>query len=123
MTKILIIEDEVDISRILRKQLMDRKFSIICASDAMQGIQLAHKELPDLIILDLMLPAGGGFTVLKNIRISTSTLYIPVIVLTGMQDEEYKKKILALGVDAYLGKPYEIDVLVESINKTLHLNQ
>jgi putative two-component system response regulator len=123
MVKILIIEDEMDITMVLRKQLTDRKFNVVCASDALQAVSIAHKESPNLIILDLMLPAGGGFAVLKNIRLSMSTAYIPVIVLTGMKDEAYKEKILKMGVDAYLEKPYDINNLVESIQTILPLNQ
>jgi DNA-binding response OmpR family regulator len=116
VSKILIIEDEPDIAKVLKKRLMDYNFEVICAIDAYVGIKLAHDEKPDLIILDIMLPAGGGLSVLKNIRVSTKTAFIPVVVLTGMSDDEYKKKILQEGVEAYLQKPYDIGELVGTIN-------
>jgi DNA-binding response OmpR family regulator len=66
-----------------------------------------------------MLPLGGGMTVLRNLRISTHTNSIPVLVLTGMQDEELKKNILEMGVAFYMQKPYEIEELTKEINRIL----
>ena len=119
MSKILIIEDEVDLAKILHKRLEDKGFEVVCAPDAHSGVDLAHKERPDLIILDIMLPLGGGVTVLRNLRISTHTMSIPVLVLTGMQDEELKKNILEMGVAFYMQKPYEIEELTKEINRIL----
>ncbi len=69
---------------------------------------------PDLIILDLMLPGGGGLGVLVRLKMSVLTNDIPVLVLTGMQDPDYKEKVLEKGVDAYLQKPYDpVELLTE----------
>jgi DNA-binding response OmpR family regulator len=95
----------------------------MAALDAYQGIALIHKENPDLIILDLMLPAGGGKFVLENIRFSRQSRYIPIIVLTGITDPEYKKKILEEGVDAYLEKPYDPDILIKTIRDILNKHE
>ena len=119
MSKILIIEDEPDLTKVLRKRLLGQGFEVIAAADGYQGVEFAHKEKPDLIILDLMLPAGDGLSVLKNIKMSARTRYIPVVVLTGMKDEEYKQKVTDEGVEAYLEKPYEPDVLITTIKNVL----
>ncbi|MFH1406646.1 MAG: response regulator [Candidatus Omnitrophota bacterium] len=119
MSKILIIEDEQDLARALRRQLVDRKFEVICAYDAYQGLKLAQDNVPDLIILDLMLPAGGGLGTLKNIKMSAKTGHVPVIVLTGMKNDELKKKVKEEGVEAYLEKPYDINELVGVISGIL----
>ena len=119
MSKVLIIEDEVDLAKILHKRLEDKGFKVVCAPDAHSGVDLAHKERPDLIILDIILPLGGGMTVLRNLRISTHTSSIPVLVLTGMQDEELKNNILEMGVAFYMQKPYEIEELTKEINRIL----
>jgi len=123
MSKILIVEDEADVAKVLRKRLMEHNFEVVCATDAYDGVNLAHKERPDLIILDLMLPSGGGLMTLRNLRMSTHTSHIPVLVLTGMQDEELKKKILDMEVAAYMQKPYEISELVGTINSILQKDQ
>ena len=117
--KILIIEDEVDVSKVLNKRLTDAGFKTVISSDAYQGVEMAHHEHPDLIILDLMLPAGGGLGALKNIKISTHTKLIPVIILTGMINEEYKKEVLAQGVEAYLEKPYGYIELIKTVNNII----
>jgi len=119
MHKILIIEDEVDTAKVLAKRLSMSNFKVTVASDAYQGTELAHKERPDLIMLDLMLPAGGGLKVLENIEKSSETFAIPVIVLTAMKDEEYKRKILSKKVEAYFEKPYDFEELIKTVNSVL----
>ena len=119
MFKILIVEDETDVASVLRKRLATAGFNIVVSSDAYQGVEMAHREKPDLIILDLLMPSGGGLSVLKNIRISSFTKDIPVVVLTGAEDESLKKNILDQGVSAFLRKPYIIEEVVSTINDIL----
>ncbi|MFA6384773.1 MAG: response regulator [Candidatus Omnitrophota bacterium] len=119
MKKILVVEDEVDIAKVLLKRLNDAGFETQCALDAYLAVKFCHDFAPDLVILDLMLPAGGGLFVLENIRASAKTNSIPVLVLTGIKDEEYKQKVLDQGVSAYMEKPYEHQELIKTINKIL----
>lgn len=119
MSKILIIEDEPDIAKIVFKRLTQSGFEAVVAVDAYEGVALAHKEKPDLIILDLMLPAGGGLSVLKSIRIAGAIRYTPVVVLTGIKNEDYKQQVLNQGIEAYLEKPYDPDVLISTIQNIL----
>ena len=116
---ILVIEDEPDFSELLKMRLESNGFSVVTAMDGYQGIQLAHAKKPNLIILDLMLPAGDGASVLEKLKLSGDTQYIPIVVLTGMINEEYKRKVIAKGVDAYLQKPCDADVLINTINEVL----
>jgi len=120
MSKILIIEDEPDTARVVTKRLTQSGFEVVVAVDAYEGVKFAHKEKPDLIILDLMLPAGGGFSVLKSIKMTAEIRYTPVVVLTGIKNEEYKQQILDEGVQAYLEKPYDPDVLISTIRNILN---
>ena len=120
MAKILIVEDEIDLAKVLAKRLMQNNFEVKIASDAYQGVALAHKEMPDLVILDLMLPAGGGLNVLKNLRKSAHTCHLPIIVVTGSQDEELKRQVREEGVDAFFLKPYEAKVVIGAIEKILN---
>jgi len=117
--KILIIEDEEDVAKLLVARLKTTDYESAVACDGYQGVEFAHKENPDLIIMDLMLPAGDGLTVLKNIRLSGHTREIPIVVLTGIKDEKYKKKVIDEGVEAYLEKPYEPDTLITTIQNIL----
>ncbi len=119
MSKILIIEDELDVQKVVARRLSQHGFEVVVADDGCRGIELAHSSKPDLIILDFILPAGNGLVVLKNLRSSTHTRYIPVIILTSMKNEEYKQKIINEGVGAYLEKPYEPDELIKTIKDIL----
>ncbi|HTZ11308.1 MAG TPA: response regulator transcription factor [Candidatus Margulisiibacteriota bacterium] len=120
MSKILIIEDEPDTAKVVARRLTQGGFEVVVAVDAYEGVKLAHKERPDLIILDLMLPAGGGVSVLEKIRMSADIRTTPVVVLTGSKNEDYKQRIIDQGVEAYLEKPYEPDVLISTIQEILN---
>jgi DNA-binding response OmpR family regulator len=119
MATILVVEDELDVQKVVAKRLTSRGFTVHCASDGYQAVQKAHKIAPDLIVLDLQLPAGDGLSVLRKLRISDSTKKTHIVVLTGMTNEMYKQSVLTEGVDAYLQKPYDSQVLIETIDKIL----
>lgn len=120
MKRILVVEDELDLVKALQMRLDSWGFEVIAALDAYEGTKLAMEEKPDLIILDLMLPAGGGISTLKNIRNSLKVRFIPVIILTGMKDEETKRRVTELGVSAYIEKPYSDQNLKSAIDQCLH---
>lgn len=115
----MVVEDEVDLVKALQMRLGNWGFEVVAALDAYEGTKLAMEEKPDLVILDLMLPAGGGVSTLKNIRNSFKVRFIPVIILTGMKDEGTKRKVLELGVSAYMEKPYKDEDLKSAIDKCL----
>jgi DNA-binding response OmpR family regulator len=119
MAKILVVEDELDVQKVVAKRLTSRGFTVECASDGYQAVQKAHKLTPDLIVLDLQLPAGDGLSVLRKLRLSETTKKTHIVVLTGMTNEIFKQSILKEGVDAYLQKPYDSQVLFETIDKIL----
>jgi DNA-binding response OmpR family regulator len=115
--KILIIEDDYDLSTLIIRHLRSADFDVLSVGDAIQGVQFARKEIPDLIVLDLMIPGGGGVKVLERLSQIPETQSIPVIVLTGVHDEETKKKVLKEGVAEYLEKPYNAQELLRSIEE------
>ena len=119
MPRILIVEDEADAAMLLEKRLSKNGFETVIAKDVIEGIALLQKVKPDLVILDLMLPAGGGATVLKSLRNDPQTSGIPVLVLTASHSPGYKNKIMEEGVQAYMEKPYEAAELMAAINGLL----
>ncbi|MGD0551273.1 MAG: response regulator transcription factor [Sedimentisphaerales bacterium] len=119
MATILVVEDELDVQKVVAKRLSSRGFIVHCASDGYQAVQKAHKIAPDLIVLDLQLPAGDGLSVLRKLRISKNTKKTHIVVLTGMTNELFKQSVLTEGVDAYLQKPYDSQVLLDTIDKIL----
>ena len=119
MATILVVEDELDEQKVVAKRLSSRGFTVHCASDGYQAVQKAHSLAPDLIVLDLQLPAGDGLSVLRKLRISKNTKSTHIVVLTGMTNELFKQSVLTEGVDAYLQKPYDSQVLLDTIDKIL----
>ncbi|MDP8266881.1 MAG: response regulator [Candidatus Aceula meridiana] len=119
MHKVLIVEDDLDFLQILERRLQEYNFEVMSALDTFQATQVAHDKRPDIIILDLRLPGGGGVTALKNLRLSAHTKDIPIIISTAAQDKVLKETISQQGVSAYFEKPYEIQALIEKIKDIL----
>ena len=119
MNKILIVDDDPEIHKLLRFRLIGEGYGVLTAIDAYGALQTARREKPDLIILDIMLPGGGGLHALKNIRLIPDTASIPVIILTGTSDDEIKQKIMEHGVQGYLMKPFEYETVSRTIGELL----
>lgn len=112
---ILIVDDDDDFAKMLAHDLHRANYKTFTAYDVDQGMRLAREEKPDLIILDLLLPGGGGFTFFKNLKSLTYTQNTPVIVLTAVKDEEYRQKMMEAGVKYYIEKPYDLSLLLNAI--------
>jgi len=82
--KILVVDDEEDVARALKIRLKANGYHVVLASDSVQAFSMANKEKPNLIILDIMIPGGGGFVVAERLKQSTATHDIPIIFLTGI---------------------------------------
>ena len=120
--KILIIDDEVDFCFFVKKNLEAiSNYEIIVANKGKKGIQIARKEKPDLILLDIMMPGIDGFEVLKRLKANDKTQDISVIMLTAKDEDESKIKASGLYCEDYLVKPVEKLVLRAKIQKVLSL--
>lgn len=114
--KILIIEDEANIAQVLRLYLEQAGYSVLTASDGVAGLELHAREHPDLIILDLMLPAMDGMEVCRRIRAWANT---PILMLTARQGEEDRITGLDIGADDYLVKPFSPREVVSRVKAIL----
>lgn len=110
MNKILIIDDSVFAIAVLTDILKDT-YEILSASNGIEGIDLAVREIPSLILLDVEMPDMDGFEVLKNLMDNEITKSIPVIFLTGIADPEYEEKGFLNGAVDYIAKPYHNNVV------------
>jgi DNA-binding response OmpR family regulator len=117
--KILIVDDERDIVKALMIRLQGAGYDVVTAFDGAQGVFMAHKEKPDLIILDIRMPAGNGFSVAQRLKRSTHTFTIPVIFLTGSPETNAEEKARALGARFYIKKPYDPVELLDAIKRAL----
>lgn len=117
--KILIIEDENLQLTTVARRLKTAGYEIAAARDGTSAISAARKEQPDLILLDLGLPAGDGFVVLQRLQMIIQTAMIPVIVLSARTPVGNKEAVLKGGAVAYLQKPVQTEVLLKAIAEAL----
>jgi DNA-binding response OmpR family regulator len=117
--KILIVEDDVDVRRGYHILLKANHYETFLAADGAAAISEARKQQPDLVILDLGLPAGDGFTVLERFRANTYLSVIPVIVVSARDAQGNKERALKAGAKAYLQKPWDDRELLALIDQLL----
>lgn len=119
LKKILIIDDEVDLCETIKAQLETNNFNVSTAYSGQEGLDKIKDYKPDLVILDLMMPVMDGFEVCKRLKKDTQTSFIPVVVLTALEQEDAAKKALSMGAEGYLVKPFEQESLLFTIREFL----
>jgi CheY-like chemotaxis protein len=113
--RVLVVDDDKDVVVFLSRLLQRAGYTVLTALDAAQAVTQAHREAPNLILTDIMMPASGGLSILERLTMSTTTGTIPIIVLTGSDDPELEARALAAGVTCVLRKPCDNAVLLECI--------
>lgn len=119
MNKILVIDDEQTINELIKVNLELAGYKVIQALDGIKGFALAKQELPNVIVLDIMMPEVDGFTVAQRIRQNPETKNIPILMLTALSQLSDKVKGFDIGVDDYLVKPFEMEELKVRIRALL----
>lgn len=120
--KILLVEDETALQETMTEYLTDEKFEVLSALDGQAGLEMAQKNLPDLILLDVILPKMDGFQVLEGIKKDDRTKNIPVILLTNLESMENIQKAFENGASAYLIKAdFKLEDVVKKIKETLKM--
>lgn len=117
--RILIVDDDPDIVESVRFPLEKKGYEVFVARDGNQGLTMAEKEAPDLVILDMMMPKRSGFLVLEKLR-RTHDVPIRVIMITANEGSRHKAYAEMLGVDDYIRKPFAMDRLVDSVDRLLN---
>jgi DNA-binding response OmpR family regulator len=117
--KILVVEDDRDLRLGLARRLQASGYSVVLAADAIAAVRTARIEVPDLILLDIGLPAGNGFTVMEHYSQLGSLGAIPVVVLTGRDPSVTEARARNMGVAGFLIKPVENDKLLSTIARAL----
>ena len=123
MGKILIVEDEANIRQLLRYNLEKEGFQVLEAADGLQGLRMAQREKPDLVLLDLMLPGMDGLEVCRTLKGAPVTAALPIIMLTAKGEEVDKIIGLELGADDYMTKPFSPRELTARIKAVLRRSQ
>ena len=116
--KILLVDDDREIVESMRIALDASGFETIVARDGNQGLAMAEREDPDLVILDMMMPKRSGFLVLEKLR-RTRPVPLRVIMITANEGSRHKAYAETLGVDDYIRKPFAMDRLLDSVARLL----
>lgn len=119
--KILVVDDEEDMQKLLKIRLEQESFVVITAGDGEAGLKVAELEMPDLIILDIMMPKMDGYTCLKEIRKIQKIKDMPILLLSGKEEEKVRDLFAFQKISGYVEKPFELDNLVAKIREILKI--
>jgi DNA-binding response OmpR family regulator len=117
--KILVVDDDLVLADLLEERLREHAYTVVVAHDTEQGVRFAHNEKPDIIILDIMMPAGGGIIAYENLKLFSDTKEIPIIFISAHDTNELKQKLFDMGAKDFITKPFKIEVILEKIEAVL----
>ncbi len=121
--KILIVDDDESVVRILSINLALEGFEVYTAFDGMSAVMSAHRVQRDLVILDVKMPAGDGFSVVERLKSSTKTFTIPILFISALPKEDIEKKALEAGVSHCFAKPFDPTALMNYIKSALGIRK
>ena len=119
--RILLVDDDQEIIESMRIALQAKGYEVLLARDGNQGLAMAEREAPDLVILDMMMPKRSGFLVIEKLRRSSNDALVKqkIIMITANEGSRHKAYAEMLGVDDYIRKPFAMDRLMESVERLL----
>jgi two-component system KDP operon response regulator KdpE len=117
--KVLLIDDDPVLARVFSVQLRGAGYDVAVACDGVQSVGAVRRERPDLILLDIGLPGGDGYTVLKRLKAIVHLSAIPIIAVSGRAAETDRDRMLAAGADDYFQKPVDLDRLAARMRELL----
>ena len=109
--KVLLVEDVEDTRHFMRLELEDQGFIVFEAENGQVGVEIAAREKPDVILMDLTLPLMDGFTATKLIRQNDALKNVPIIAITAHKEDDFRADAKASGFDAYVTKPIDVNWL------------
>ncbi len=121
--RILIVEDDVNLRTILRMQLEKAGYEVRAAENGEEALRMVAEEIPDLVLLDVMMPGMNGYEVCHVLKSDIATANLPVIMLTARSEQEDRIRGLSGGANDYLTKPYEVEELLVRVRNILQWSQ
>ena len=115
--KVLVIDDDMNLLRLLKRTLVKADYDVVVASSGLDGLKQMYQERPDIVVLDVMMPVMDGWEVCKRIRELSN---VPIIMLTAKSEEDDKVRGFELGVDDYVTKPFSFAEFAARIGAILH---
>lgn len=119
MKKILIIDDEPDIIKVVKFRLIKMGYEVMTATNGKEGLEMVRPTKPDLVLLDFRMPFLNGDEVCKEIKKDESTKHIPVILMTASIQNALEENIQMMGADDYILKPFEPEELIKKIKRLI----
>lgn len=120
--KILCVEDNPQNMRLVRKILKHQGYDVVEAEDGLTGVDLAFREIPELILMDINLPDIDGLEATRRIKANAETAHIPIVALTANAMYGDEERILAEGADGYVSKPVSKSKLIDVVQEYLEKN-
>ncbi len=120
MAKVLVADDDPSIARVLRAILVSSGHEVLTEEDGARALISAHEHLPDVILLDLIMPIVDGLTALRLLKADDRTAEIPIVIITGRSEAQTVRRGYDLGADVFLTKPFEPSEVLEVIDRVLH---
>ena len=117
--KILIIDDDCNMLKLAKHNLEKEGYTVLTSDSGSEGLIMARKEMPDLLVVDLLLPKMDGYSVTRMLRYDEKFKRLPIIMLTGKTTDKGRDLGQQVGVDVFLSKPYQPAVLLEKIKELL----
>ena len=116
--KVLVVDDDPG-DRKYAERILAKNYTVIEATNGIEAMQLVQNNKPDIILMDIMMPHGDGFTTCAHIKANKATQAIPVIMLTGVDHKLDKQWAKTIGADGYIVKPFEPQELLDTVSKLL----
>ena len=121
MKKILIVDDEPGV-RLTLSRILGKKYTVLEATNGEEAIKIAHEQIPDFILMDLLMPKMDGYTACSKIKTHPQTMKIPVFILTAIGHELNKKYAEEMGADGYITKPFTKQDLLSTVSQLVKNN-
>ena len=116
---VMVVDDSVTVRKVTSRFLEREGFDVITAKDGVDALQVLQGRIPDVMLLDIEMPRMDGFEVAKNMRTSDEWADIPIIMITSRTGDKHREHALSIGVNHYMGKPYQEEQLLAGINELL----
>jgi DNA-binding response OmpR family regulator len=120
MTKIMVVDDDKDATTLFEEVLKAEGYEPITINDSSTAVAIAKREMPDLFVLDLMMPEPDGFKLCRMLRKEPEFRFTPIIIVTALNDTDSRIVAIGAGANDYLTKPFRLDELYSSIREQLN---
>ena len=116
---ILVVDDSVTVRKVTSRILRRQGYRVLTAKDGVEALKTLQEELPKVILLDIEMPRMDGFEVASRVRENADLCNIPIIMITSRTGDKHRQRAMELGVDYYMGKPFQEEKLLETLSELL----